>query len=194
MNEREDLNEIRRIINGPWPGDWAKAMTRLQEISKVLEKKTDNTPDTTTPEEIIAGTLRAAGVSGNHAWMANRIMQKLGSAGFIITEEDADEPEDESEDDQGGYASKGEPCAWCGNTPTEATSAAGERLCADDAASDEDDGNEVTWDEDAPQEKQRRYREPFACVCGYTFAERWEREDHWNTAQGGSHGIPVGSE
>lgn len=32
----------------------------------------------------------------------------------------------------------------------------------------------------------------YPCVCGYVFAARWEREDHYNTANDGlQHGQPV---
>lgn len=33
----------------------------------------------------------------------------------------------------------------------------------------------------------------FPCACGYTFAERWERESHWenDAGDGLAHGIPT---
>lgn len=63
-------------------------------------------------------------------------------------------------------------------------------------------GTDITclWctDEDGgprPIRKERTMTMPpekdYPCVCGYVFAARWEREDHWNTADDGrEHGQP----
>ncbi len=32
----------------------------------------------------------------------------------------------------------------------------------------------------------------YPCTCGYTFADRWEREDHWDTVSDEfTHGVPA---
>ena len=57
---------------------------------------------------------------------------------------------------------KGDPCESCGSTPTDATSADGERLCAGCAAVDQRHGDHIEWDDDAPQEAELT-----PAVCGY---------------------------
>lgn len=142
---------------------------------------------------------------GNVVAVVDRWLQEHG-IDTSVPDDDDEEPEDDAKhgiDDRfvksitgipqyGEGDPKSDPCAWCGDTPTEGTSAAGERLCADDAAADDAD-NGVVWDEDAPQSIQARYRYPYACTCGERFAEIWQREDHWNTSRG-DHGQPIGSE
>lgn len=49
---------------------------------------------------------------------------------------------------------KDEPCAVCGDAPTQCTSAAGERLCGPHGAQDMAAGEDVAWDGDSEQRWQ----------------------------------------
>jgi hypothetical protein len=78
----------------------------------------------------------------------------LADAARNTRELDDDEPlNDDPKDD---------PCDVCGDTPTDATSGAGERLCAPHAADDQAHGEDVSWDDDAPQEYELT-----PVTCGY---------------------------
>jgi len=57
---------------------------------------------------------------------------------------------------------KDDQCHVCGNTPTEGTSGAGERLCVECAAWDQSHGETISWDADAPQDAVDT-----PATCGY---------------------------
>jgi hypothetical protein len=64
---------------------------------------------------------------------------------------------------------KADPCQVCGNAPTDGTSGAGERLCAECAANDQSHGEDITWDADAPQEAMSTPVQCGYCGCVVKF-------------------------
>jgi hypothetical protein len=64
----------------------------------------------------------------------------------------SDENEDSEDDEDYTAEIKADPCAVCGTAPTEGTTEAGERVCGPHGAADQRRGEDIAWDEDAPQQ------------------------------------------